>query len=465
MEKLSFTLEFQASIIRFTLNDDNGLRVLDHIRNQNFVLIEHSVIFYTIEKVFKRTGRITAFPLMSEALENVFTERTFEEGLSEEDRKEIRSLLKDLYDHPAKDGDLLLEEIAKFGSFTELKDVLERLDLTNFESYNGFSSSVQAAIDVANVDNEEKGIFLIKGIKDRQMRRQEESPVIAMPWYQANRLSSAGGYGLGSVIVIMDRPKRLKTFALIQFARGYMRMKKKVLFIDLENGEDNLAMRLEQSVSKLDKKTLLSGKEDKKVQKVLRRYKRMGGEVHIRRLPAASSTNHIQAVIDEMYREYGIKFDILIIDYIALMGALNKSRDMGETSNIGQSYVDVSNLALRNKFEHVITAQHVIRSAYVRSETCYVENDVAKSVDIIRHAHVVYGLNRTPEEEEAGIVRLEVIAQRDGTPKGRAYFFTDVPIQRWTELTRKQVKEVEALKAQDEEQDEAREYKRSRGDT
>jgi len=230
-----------------------------------------------------------------------------------------------------------------------------------------------------------------------------------------------------------------------------MRQKKKVLFIDLENGEDNLAMRLEQSIAKIDKKTLLKGTEDKKIQKVLRRYNRMGGEVYIKRLPAYSTTTAIQHVIDEIYREHGIKFDELIVDYIALMNSLSRTKAQEETTRIGEAYVDIANLALKNNFEHVVTAMHITRTAIVRSETRYSENDIAKSIDIIRHAHAIYGLNRSEEEKEAGIMRMELVVQRDGVPTGRAYFSADPKTQRMEELTKAQIAEVERLMNRDEE--------------
>ncbi len=462
-QKLSFGLPFQETLVRFALNNTDGYKVLPYIRNQNFALLEHATIFHTIETAYKKWGRIPSHPIMVDLLEEVLNEREFQQTFGDEDRQSLRELMTNLYAHPAKDGDILLEQVAKFGSFVELKDTLERVDLTDFESYSNFSSSVQKAIDIADVEEDHRGIFLIKGIKERQLRRQEESSVVPTPWRQVNKLTSAGGYGYGDIIVIMDRPKNLKTFTLVQFARGYMRQKKKVLMFDLENGEDNLAMRLEQSVGKVSKKDLLKGGEvDKKVQKVLRRYNRMGGEVYIRRIPAYSTTANMQVIIDEIYREHGIKFDVLIIDYIALMNSTGRKKDSDETTVIGQAYVDVANLALKNKFQHVVTAMHVVRSAYARSETCYIENDIAKAIDIIRHAHAIYGLNRTEEEKEAGIVRMEVVAQRDGVPRGRAYFHADPNIQRWEELTYAQIKEVEALMEEEEERQEAAEYRKDK---
>jgi len=452
MEKFQFDIAFQEALIRFVIHDKYGYKALEYAKNGHFSLITHSVIYYTIEKAYERMGRVPSYPIFNELMKGTFEEREFAQSLSEDDMKEINDLVIDFYGGHAPDGDIILEEVAKFASYVELKETLEDVDLTNYDSYKNFSGKVQKSIDVANLKKDEKGIFLIGDIKERQMKRQVEDVVVPFPFHGVNRLTSAGGYGPGSIIVIIDRPKNLKTFALVNIARGYMRSKKKVLFIDLENGQDNLAMRLEQSVGKIDKKTLIKGDKDKDIQKVLRRYRRMGGEVYVRRIPAYSTVAAIQHEIDDIYREYGIQFDVLVVDYIALMKSASGKLD-DETSNIGAAYVDIANLALANNFIHVVTAMHVVRTASVRSTTRYQDNDIAKAIDIIRHAHAIYGLNRDQDEIDAGIVRMEIVAQRDGVPTGRAYFYADAEVQRMDELTRREVAEIEALREEAEDRE------------
>ena len=55
------------------------------------------------------------------------------------------------------------------------------------------------------------------------------------------------------------------------------------------------------------------------------------------------------------------------------------------------------------------------------------------------------GLNRTDEEREAGIFRLEIVAQRDGAPEGRALFKGSAETQRFDELTSKEIQEYNDL--------------------
>ncbi len=443
--KFSFDLAFQEEAIRFILSNDDGINGLSYVKSSYFALINHSIIVYAIEKCFKKYARIPSRPLLLELTREIFNEKDYREAFTKEERKEVIVLIKDLYKKAARDGDVLLKKLAQFASYVELKNTVERLDLDNFAGYERFSTDAAKAIQIADPINlKPKGLYLIKGIQDRQLQRQSQELVIPTPFYQLNRLTSAGGYSPGSIIVLLDQPKRLKTAFLVNVSRKYLASKKRILYIDMENGEGEIMSRLEQSIGRVSKLDIIRGTKDKEIQKVLRRYRRLGGEVYVRRIPAFSTAHDIQVIIDEVYRKEGIKFEILIIDYLALMGAL--SHKMDDYDRISDAYIDVANLALRNHIQHVYTANHVVRTASKRQSSKYVGEDIAKCIDIVRHAQSIFGLNRTVTEFENNVVRLEVVEQREGKPTGRAYFKVDMPTQRVDELTRK---EIDMLNAAD----------------
>jgi len=73
----------------------------------------------------------------------------------------------------------------------------------------------------------------------------------------------------------------------------------------------------------------------------------------------------------------------------------------------------MGNLAVKNKIEHLWTANHVTREgAKSRQATKYQGEDIALCIDIVRHAHAIFGLNRSPEEQENGFFRMEIVEQR-----------------------------------------------------
>jgi KaiC/GvpD/RAD55 family RecA-like ATPase len=442
--KYSFDVEFQEEILRFILCNDEGYEALAYVKNAYFDNLNHSVVMAAIERCHKRFSRIPSRPILREELSDMFEEREFFEALNLDDRKAIVTLITSLYSEPSKDGDIVKAKIAEFSSFVSLKDTIENHDLFDLGSYEAFASRVLRSIDIKNTDLEkDQGIFFIEGIRERQYNRSVGDFVIPTPFHQLNRLTSAGGYPPGSIIVVLDQPKKSKTTFLVNVARKYLAAKKKVLFLDLENGEHDISIRLEQSVGRVDKKGIIKNIEDKAIQKILRRYKRLGGEIYIKRLPALSTTRDFQVLIDRVYRTRGIKFDIVIVDYIGLMGTLSgKTDDFGRISD---AYIDMANFLFKNGFEHCYTAHHVQRQAAKRKSLRYYQDDIAKCIDIVRHAQVIVGLNRTEMEEANGVMRLEIVEQREGVPEGRAFFRIDPVTQRIDELTKKEIEEAEAM--------------------
>lgn len=440
-EKFQFDTEYQESLLQYTVTDRNGYRALQLYDDTYFTLLEHQIIAKSLKDFFKRKKRIPqSKSLLREQLRKMFMTRDFINALSQEDKDNITKIVNKIYKGPVKDGDEIFESAIKFAQYIKLKDTIEKVNLNDFSHYDKFAKEVTKSISIGNEFKEENGILLIQGIKDRQYRRKFHDDIIPTPFWQLNKLSNGGGYSYGTVIVIIGPEKEFKTGTLINVARHYMRHRKKVLYIDLENGEDALALRLEQSIMNMDKKEILSGEHDQKVLKQFRKYQRLGGEVDIKRMSAYTTTcNDIQAYIDQQYRQHGIVYNSLIIDYGALMAAISGNKD--DTQRISDVYIDIKNLAKNNKFETVWTANHIIREAQKRFSTKFISTDTAKCIDIVRHVDVALGFNRNEVDKATNLARLEVIDQRDGVPDGFALFKLDYAKQRATEVTKEVVME------------------------
>lgn len=444
--KFEFGTDFQWDLLRFTVQDKNGYKAVDKFNDGYFTLIEHAVIAKVIKEYYSNNKRIPGSTILKEEIRYILNSREYARVVTKDDEAEIIKMIKPLYGEVVKDGDKILEKATQFKSYVELRYIVENVDLKNFQTYDKFSKQIQRAITDENVVKANSGTALVKDIKERQFNRQDNNPIVPTPFRQINNLTNAGGYTKGSIIVILDRPKKFKTGMLINIARSYLRMKKNVLYVDLENGESEIATRLEQSIMKKTKSEILSGEFDDRVQKQLRKYKRLNSEVVIKRFPAlTTTTDTIQGFMDEYYREYGIRFQILIFDYLGLMGS--KSNRTDETERIGDAYLDVANLASNpaNDVEHVYTSHHVTRPAEKRMATRYEGTDIAKCIDIVRHVQAIFGLNRTEEEERAGYQRLEVVEQRDGKSTGKAVFAVNLDTQRAEELSHRDRREYDDI--------------------
>ena len=444
-EKFEFTTDYQWNLLKYTVKDRDGDKALNLYDDSYFTLNEHSIIAHALKIFHTKHRRVPKEPaLLKEEIRELLNTRDYAELFTNSEQEQIMKDISQLYREELKDGDLILEKCIEFVRYVNIKDVVENVNLLNFADYGGFANRIQRAIEKGNDIKEEYGTRLIADIKERQFNRQDNKSVIPTPFKQINAATNAGGYDKGSIIVILDRPKKFKTGMAINIARGYLRMKKKTLIIDLENGEDSYAMRLEQSIVKKTKKDLISGEYDTRIQRTLSKYKKLGGEVVIRRLPSLITTvDDIQSVIDHYYREHGIKFDNVIIDYAALLASTTNKQD--DHNRIGDAYLDLANLAVKNDFDHIWTPHHVPKPAFIREKSQYNDSDLAKCTEIGRHVHAIWGLNRDEDEEENNIMRMELVVQRDGKQRARALFDVDYPTQRADEFTKAQLREYNRL--------------------
>lgn len=434
-EKFKFTTEYQWDLLRYSVQDKNGENAIKKWEDDYFDLIEHQVIAHCLKQYYNRSRNIPGETILREEVVTLLRSKKYQTLTTKSQTEEIISMIKPLYNKVVKDGEVIYDYCKKWQMYVRLKQVIENIDINDFSKYDTFSSQVQLAIADDDEKDDLKNSFLFEDIKDRQLKRQEKSPVKPTPFRQINEMTNAGGYEDGSIIVLLDKAKKGKTMSLANVARGYLRMKKKILIIDMENGRDNIFFRLEQSIMRLSKKEILSGEHDDKVNRRFRKYKRLGGEIVVYNMPALVTTcNDIQALIDKLYRETGFKPEILILDYAAKLGSISRKDD--DRNRISDVYLELANLANRNKIEHVWTANHVNReAAKLRMATRYVAEDIALCIDIVRHVHAIYGLNRCQEEEEANILRFELVDQRDGQQTGRAVFKSNMEHQRIDELS------------------------------
>ena len=442
--KFEFGTDFQFDLLKYAVQDRDGYRVIKKFSDGYFTLIEHAVIAKVLKDYWNNNSRVPGQVLLKEEIRQLLNSREYAKVITKEDEEGIIQSIKPMYKEIVQDGDKILEKATEFKSYVELKYVIENVDLKNFDGYQALQRKIQTAITDEDKVKDEAGTALIADIKERQFDRQDNKTIIPTPFKQLNYLTNAGGYSRNSIMVILDKPKKFKTGMMINIARSYLRMKKMVLYVDLENGEGELSTRLEQSVTKKTKREILSGEHDDKVQKILRKFKRMNSEVVIKRFPSLSTTtDDVQHFMDEQYRQYGRRFHVLIFDYIGLMGS--KSGKDDDTARIADAYLDVANLGVKNDIEHIWTSHHVKREAEKRMKSKYTANDIAKCIDIVRHVQAVFGLNRSEEEEEAGYQRLEIVEQRDGKPNGKAVFAVDLDRQRADELSFKERKEYDDI--------------------
>lgn len=436
--KFSFTTEFQLEILRFLVQDKDGGLVVKRVKPSYLVLIEHSIIAEGLVKFFKKNNKVPSKNILKQEIKELLEGKNYVDLVTQEDVPNINKIIDDLYNTPLQDSEYIRDRIYQFSTYVEMKNLNESFDLENFDQYEEYSKKFDRILRNSKPKTEDEPLYLIRDLAQRQFKRKVDPDVIPSPYKQLNDLTNAGGFPSGSVLVLLDKPKAKKTFFLVNLAKGYLRMKKSVLYIDTENGKNQIMDRMIQSSINVSKKDLYTGDFDKKEASHIRKLSRFGVELVIERVPAMiTDCNYIRDLIDKL-RSQGINIQVVIIDYAAKLASI--ARDKEDFDRISNVYVDIQNLADEENLDCIWTANHITRDGAKHRETRYEENDISGAISIVRNAQGIYGLNATPQEEAEGIQRLEIVVQRDGLPFGRAVFKVDVEHQRAVELTKEQRK-------------------------
>lgn len=434
-EKFSFSLEFQLEVLRFLIQSKESPMVLNKVKPGYFTLIEHSIILEALKKHYKKYKKIPGMPVLIETTRKLLDGREYVDLVTVEDIPNINAAIQQLYTQPLKDEEVIHENIYKFAAYLEMKDLNEQMDFSNYNLYEDYQNKIANILKNSRPVKDEEPSFMVRDTTRRQLMRTADPDVIPTPYWQLNALSNGNGYTKGSIFVLLDRPKAKKTFSLINISRGYLTMKKNVLYIDTENGKKQIMERMIQSTMNKTKLDILSGDYDKMEQRHMRKYKRLGVEFIVERVAAlVGDVNTIRNLILQLEAEYGIKIHILVIDYAAKLASIAKDKE--DIARINNVYIELDNLAAELGIEAIWTAQHITREGAKHKATRYEDNDIASSISIIRNAQCILGLNSTDEEEENGVQRLEVVVQRDGKPHGRVLFNFDADRQRWKEFSR-----------------------------
>lgn len=439
--KFEFGIDFQEAILGFIVSSKIGYKSMEMVQDGYFVLVTHSIIYKALDKFWKDKKRIPSKEILNEKLRQLYNYKEYDRLIRDEDKTDISQIVDRMYSRPVKDEDEIFSSLISFARYTALKNLQEEHDLQDFDSYDSYSTKVAKAINLGSQLNEDKGEFLVSGARDRIYKRGMGLEVKPLPFWQLNRTLNAGGVEKGTVIMIMAEQKRFKTGMAINWGRLELRRKGVGFYVDLENGQLAIATRGDQGMIKASKRQVLEGQFDDKMAKLYRKYKRIGSELVIKRFPAYKTTiHHIKAWLDRLRLEDGLIFNFGIIDYGDL-GAATTGR-VEDDKRISDFYIDMKNLAQEENLDYILTLSHVKRDkdTLKRKATVYQSADVAKAIDKTRHADMILGLQENDEEKEAGVMRLEVVDQRDGST-GRVMLWVDIEKQSAREFTQREVDE------------------------
>lgn len=216
------------------------------------------------------------------------------------------------------------------------------------------------------------------------------------------------GWGIKELTVFMAGAKKGKSFTLWDFAKLASLQGKNVLGITLEVSKDVLSTRLDASVSDVPIDEI-----DGSIFTVLdairsARDRRLPGKFILHEYPSGTfRPMDLQNLIDQ-YKSDGVKFDVIVIDYLDIMAPNRWVNDPQENSRT--IWVDCRGIAQTEEVA-MLSATQTNREGH-KSVTAKAEH-AAEDFNKIRTADLVISINATEEEMAKGEARMFFAASRN----------------------------------------------------
>jgi replicative DNA helicase len=312
----------------------------------------------------------------------------------------IKEQLRAAYEASEEDLAYVQEEFSNFCKNQQLKKaLLTSVDFLNAGDYDSIRQMIDNALKAGNDKN--VGHEYAKDVESRY--REDERVPISTPWGKINDLLQ-GGLGGGDFGLIFGNPGGGKSWSLVALGGYAVKLGYNVLHYTLELGENYVGKRYDAFFTNIPVNTI--HKHQVKVSEVI---ETLDGQLIIKEFPPGQATihtvkSHIQKVTDQ-----GMKPDLIIIDYVDLLGTKKKTSDRkGEIDDI---YISTKGLA-RELNIPIWSVSQVNRAG---AKDNIVEGDkAAGSYDKIMITDVCISLSRQRKDKVDGTGRFHIMKNRYG---------------------------------------------------
>lgn len=248
------------------------------------------------------------------------------------------------------------------------------MDSGNGEDYGKVEQMIKDAVSVSL--NRSLGLSYF----DNPMKRlteQAKTPLrTSTGWRQWDDLMS-GGLARGEMLLLSANSGGGKSITLANLAINFLAQKLNVLYISLELSEELIAQRFDTMYTGISSVMARARYKDIAV-----RVEEIGasqGQLHVKYMPSGTNSNAIRAYLKEFELQYGYVPDLLIVDYLDIMGA--------------NEYVSADNVSEKDK-----RASEQLRSLGIEYNmymaTASQQNRAAVEAKELNHSHIAGGLTK-----------------------------------------------------------------------
>lgn len=297
------------------------------------------------------------------------------------------------------------EEVATFAKHQAIQNaMMESLPLLEKGDFGKIRELMSAATQIGLTEEWEDYDYF-KEIKSRTERRDDIASGVSLGGGITTGYAKVdchlyhNGWGRKELSCLMGAAKAGKSLGLGDFAKNASLAGYNVLYVSLEVSKEIISERIDAALSD----TLIADvvKDRTKVEAEIKKAEAKAGVFKVIDFP--SGTLKVSALnrVLEKYRDKGVVFDLVVVDYADIMAPERSSDELRE--GLRRIYIDLRALAHQWNCA-MLTATQTNRDG-AKAATAKA-TDVGDDWNKVRTVDILIGINATEAEKQAGEARL-----------------------------------------------------------
>ena len=407
--KFPFDSDFQQGIVTLALRDTAFMRRCAHLLfPSHFETIGEAGAIQIALRHFKKYGCAIDKPSLGVTVKEALDSKVI--GATE--KTPTLEAIKTAFTSDIPAAAPLEAKLAEFARQQAVSSaILNSVDKLQKDDFKGIRDIMQKALDVgANEDGEAYDYYA--EIENRTQERKDKIAGVTPPrgitsgFERFDNLLYHHGWGRKEMTVFMGSAKRGKSTALLGFAANASKAGYNVLYCTLEVSARIIAERIDAYISDTQVRDLEGNTID--VQNKVSARAVRSGKLRIHEFPSGSMTPNMLRNLIEKYRNRGLIYDLVVVDYADIMAPDFRTDNVIENSK--EVYIGLR--AIASEFDcAMLTATQTNREGS-KAQTAKMEH-VAEDFNKIRTADLVISINSTEDERANGEARLYFAASRN----------------------------------------------------
>jgi archaellum biogenesis ATPase FlaH len=373
-------------------------------------IFDGNEVYKDLSNILKRYYQTNRNAITEEAFLTLAEEKLDRMNKGSDVQQQYFNAINDLYMvRDPSDDNVIDEKIEKYIRKHMRIDLLKKaaLNLDNEAMLEEISDKFKEILSL-NISGQQYEVINV--LDDTEQKRQALSTLytntIPTGFSALDHLNS-GGLAKGELGMVVAASGTGKTLILTNLATNYTKNKRNVLFIALEELKNRMILKFEQSMLRRNRSDILTGTVlNEEVfnanQAFIQKNRQHFGNLYFARYsPRTVTPAKIEQLISDLKIREGIDIDVVIVDYPELLR--NPHATGNEADDGGKLFEEMRRIA--QDYNVVMwTAAQMNRTAY--SAAIRTAEHMEGSHRKKNAAELVLTVNQTPEEFNAGFIRL-----------------------------------------------------------